>query len=416
MGGEMMSQRGKLLVLVMLAATVVWLVGCPKQAVESPDMPPTIEEPPLPEATGEPIKIGAIFSVTGPAAPLGVPEKETVDLLVEKINSKGGVNGRPIEVIVKDDKSEPTEAALAAKDLVETENVVAIIGPSRSPCTMAILDYCQEQEVTLVACAASGAITNPVADRKWVFAVPQTDILAVAKIVEYLKAKDIKKVATIYVSNKYGESGQEQLVEQLGEAGIELLASETFGGEDTDMTAQVTKLKGIKPEAVICWGTNPGPATVAKNMKTLGLDVPLLQSHGVANQDFIKLAGEAANGVMLPAGRLIVVDEVGDDDPQKQVLAEYAEDYTNAYSKPADTFGGHAYDALMIVVKALESTGTTDRAALRDAIEATTDFVGTAGIFNYGPDDHNGLVMDAFVWVKIVDGDWQLAEEEISGS
>jgi branched-chain amino acid transport system substrate-binding protein len=416
MGGEMMSQRGKLLVLVMLAATVVWLVGCPKQAVESPDMPPTIEEPPLPEATGEPIKIGAIFSVTGPAAPLGVPEKETVDLLVEKINSSGGVNGRPIEVIVKDDKSEPTEAALAAKDLVETENVVAIIGPSRSPCTMAILDYCQEQEVTLVACAASGAITNPVADRKWVFAVPQTDILAVAKIVEYLKAKDIKKVATIYVSNKYGESGQEQLVEQLGEAGIELLASETFGGEDTDMTAQVTKLKGIKPEAVICWGTNPGPATVAKNMKTLGLDVPLLQSHGVANQDFIKLAGEAANGVMLPAGRLIVLDEVGDDDPQKQVLAEYAEDYTNAYSKPADTFGGHAYDALMIVVKALESTGTTDRAALRDAIEATTDFVGTAGIFNYGPDDHNGLVMDAFVWVKIVDGDWQLAEEEISGS
>ncbi len=414
-----MSQKAKLLVLVVLAASVVWLVGCPKPSVAPGDMPPPVEQPPLEEPTvaptGEPIKIGAIFSVTGPAAPLGVPEKETVELLVEKINSSGGVNGRPLEVIVKDDKSEPTETALAAKDLVETEQVVAIIGPSRSPCAMAIVDYCQEQEVPLIACAAAGPVTNPVAERKWVFAVPQTDILAVAKIVEYLKAKDIKKVATIYVSNTFGESGQAQLEKQLGDAGVELLASETFGSEDTDMTAQITKIKGMSPEAVICWGTNPGPATVAKNMKTLGLDVPLLQSHGVANQGFINLAGDAANGVMLPAGRLIVVDEVADDDVQKEVLASYAADFTAAYDKPADTFGGHAYDALTLVVKALESAGSTDAAALRDAIESTKDYVGTAGVFNYGADDHNGLTIDAFVWVKIVDGNWKLAEDEISG-
>ena len=410
-----MRQKAKLLVLLVLAGTVMWLVGCPKPQVQPVDMPPPIEEPPMPEPLGEPIKIGAIFSVTGPAAPLGVPEKETVDLLVEKINSSGGVNGRPLEVIVKDDKSKPAETALAAKDLVETEQVVAIIGPSQSLCTMAIVPFCQEQEVPLVACAAAGPITNPVAERKWVFAVPQTDILAVAKIVEYLKANDIKKVATIYVSNKFGESGQAQLEKQLGDAGVELLASETFGGEDTDMTAQIREIKETSPEAVICWGRNPGPATVAKNMKALGLDVPLLQSHGVANRKFIELAGDAANGVMLPAGRLIVVDEVADDDAQKEVLSSYADDFTAAYDKPADAFGGYAYDALTIVVQALERAGSTERAALRDAIEDTKEYVGTAGVFSYSPEDHNGLTLDAFVWVKIVDGNWKLAEDEISG-
>jgi branched-chain amino acid transport system substrate-binding protein len=408
-----MCPKAKLLVLIVALLVVALLAGCPKPAEQVDEGAGQIHpEGPQLEPTGDPIKIGAIFSVTGPSAPLGEPEKLTAEMLAEQINSAGGVLGRPVEVIVKDDKSEPTEAALAAKDLINTEKVVAIIGPSTTPTTMAIVDICEQANIPLISCAAGAPITNPV--KKWVFAVPQTDIIAVAKIIDYLKAKKITKVASIYVSNGYGESGQKQIEEQLPAAGIELVTSESFGGEDTDMTAQVTRIKGKNPEAVICWGTNPGPATVARNMQTLGLDVPLLQSHGVANAKFIELAGDAANGVMLPAGRLIVESEIAADDKQKEVLSRYATDYTAKSGKPVDTFGGHAFDAFHILCDAIAAAGNTEAAAVRDAIEATKEFVGTAGIFTYTPEDHNGLTKDAFVWVKIVDGKWKLAEDEIN--
>lgn len=410
-----MCPKAKLLVLIVVLLVVALVAGCPKPA-EQVDEGLVQPGPEGPEAgtgiqpTGEPIKIGAIFSVTGRSAPLGEPEKATAEMMVEQVNAAGGVLGRPVEVIVKDDKSDPTETALAAKDLINTEKVVAIIGPSTTECTMAIVDICEQANVPLISCAAGAPITHPV--RKWVFAVPQTDIIAVAKIIDYLKAKKITKVASIYVSNGYGESGQKQIEEQLPAAGIELLTSETFGGEDTDMTAQVTRIKAKSPEAVICWGTNPGPATVARNMQTLGLKTPLLQSHGVANAKFIELAGDAANGVMLPAGRLIVESEIPAEDRQKSVLSKYSADYTARTGKSVDTFGGHAFDSFSILCEAIKAAGGTDAAAVRDAIEATKEFVGTAGIFTYTPDDHNGLTKDAFVWVKIADGKWLLAEDE----
>ncbi len=407
-----MTKRTKLAVLILAIAMVAVLLGCPKSQPEDvgePPMPPEdLPEVDQPAPVEGPVKIGAIFSVTGPAAPLGEPEKQTAEMLAEQLNAEGGLFGQDVEVIIKDDKSKPTEAALAAKDLINNENVCAIIGPSRTPTTMAIADICQDAKVPLVSCAAGAPITHPV--KEWVFAVPQTDILAVGKIVEYLKAQDIKKVASIYVSNGYGESGQKQIKEQLPEADIELIASESFGGEDTDMTAQLTRIKAENPEAVICWGTNPGPATVAKDMAKLGMEMPLLQSHGVANQKFIELGGDAVEGVMLPAGKLIVYEEISADDPQKEVLEQYATDFNEAYGESADTFGGHAYDAFHITVEAIKRAESTDRGAVRDEIEATEGFVGTAGIFTYSPEDHNGLTKEAFVWVEITDGKWSLAE------
>lgn len=407
-----MSQRMRLALGILALALVVALLGCPAQEPEegAPPIPPEdlpeVQEP-TPKAE-EPVKIGAIFCVTGRSAPLGVPEKRTAQMLAEQMNEQGGLLGHDVEVIIKDDKSKPTEAALAAQDLIENEKVTAIIGPSTTPNTMAIVDVCQKAEVPLVSCAAGAPITNPV--KKWVFAVPQTDVLAVGKIVEYLKAEEISSVATIYAANGYGESGQQQLKEQLPAADIEIVASESFGSDDTDMTSQVTRIKGKDPEAVICWGTNPGPAIVAKNMQTLGMEMPLLQSHGVANRKFIELGGEAVNGVMLPAGRLIVYQEIPEDDPQKEVLETYANDFEDKYGESADTFGGHAYDAFNITVEAVKRAGSGDRAAVRDEIEATDGFVGTAGIFDYSPEDHNGLTKEAFVWVEIVGGDWALAE------
>ena len=395
------------------AAVVLCLatVGCRRR------QPPPVAPTPMPtqpsaaaRPEGEPIKIGAILSVTGAASSLGDPEKKTVEMLAEQINEAGGVLGRPLEVIVQDDKSSNDPAALAATDLLENENVVAIVGPSRTPTTMAIKGIVQEAECPLVSCAAGAAITEPVADSYWTFRTPQMDVIAVAKIVDYLMAEGITKVASIYVDNPFGQSGNDQIAEQMPQAGIEVVATESFGGEDTDMTAHLTRIKAKAPEAVICWAVQGPPATVARNIKELQMDVKVIMSHGVANEKFIELAGDGAEGVMLPAGRLLVHDQIAADDPQRPLLAQYAADYEAKYGSAPNTFGGHAYDALTLVVQAIENAGEAGRAAIRDELERITDFEGTGGIFNYSAEDHSGLDEDAFVWVRIEGGEWKLVE------
>ncbi len=416
-----MRAKGQLvgvLVTVAVLVGVVVLGGCPPKATEPPvtgppgpsglGAPPSTPAPTAPPPQGEAIKIGAIFSVTGGMAPLGAPEKMAVEMIQEQVNAKGGVLGRPVEVIIKDDKSDPTEATMAAKDLIETQKVCAIIGPSGTPTTMPVIETCEKAKIPLISCAAGRPITDPI--KPYVFAVPQTDALAVQRIVDYLNKQGIKQVATIYVSTAYGESGQKQLTTQLATAKIEILASEKFGPDDTDMTAQLTKIKEKKPAAVVCWGTNPGPAHVAKGMKKLGMTMPLIQSHGVANQKFLELAGEAAEGVQLPAGRLIVWQSVPDSHAQKAVLKEFAEAFKAKHNKDADTFAGHAYDSLNIVLKAIEAASSTEPSKIRDAVEKTTNFVGTAGVFNYTDKDHNGLTKEAFVWVEVSNGAWKLVE------
>ncbi len=406
------------LVVVGLAFVVVLMLGCPKPpdpgdvsgagmgANAQPGQPGDSGEVAAP--TGEAIKIGAIFSVTGPAAALGEPEKMTAELIAKQINDSGGILGRPVEVLVEDDKGENTDAVMAAKKLIETEKVCAIIGPSRTGTTMAIKQQCEDAKIPLVSCAAGRPITDPVAS--YVFAVPQTDVLAVAKIVDYLKDSKITQVASIYSDDAFGKSGQQQIEKQLGEAGIELVATESFGGKDSDMTPQLTNIKGENPGAIICWGIGPGPAHVAKNVKKLGITAPLLQSHGVANAKFVEQAGEDAEGVMLPAGRLIVWEQLPDDNQQKELLKDFAEAFKAEYGQDADTFAGHAYDALHIVVEAIKKAETDEPEKLRDAIEQTSEFVGTAGVFTYTADEHNGLTKDAFVWVEIEGGAWKLAE------
>jgi len=399
------------LLWAVLALLVLSLVaGCAKKPDEETPVPPGPKGPAKTATkapSGEPIKIGAIFSVTGRGAPLGEPEKQTAEMLQEQINAKGGVLGRPIEIIIKDNKTEPQETVIAAKDLIENEQVVAVVGTSDTPTTMAIKDTCQKASVPLVSCAAGRTITDPIAS--FVFAVPQTNALTGEKICQVLTDKGIKSIAMLSVDNAFGTDGAANTETAAKAAGIEVVDKQTYGPDDTDMTAQLTKIKAASPGAVVIWGTNPGPASATKNARTLQIDVPIIQSHGVANAKFIELAGDAANGVELPAGRPIVVDQIPDDDPQKEVLAQFAKDFEAKYGSKPDTFAGHAYDAIHLVVKGLEAAGEADRAKLRDAIEATQGFVGTAGIFNYGPEDHNGLTVDAFVWVKIEDGKWKLA-------
>ncbi len=405
----MQSIRPKALllaVLVVVCASVLILAGCGRQA-EEPIQTPIPDKVTAPVLSGEPVKVGAIFSVTGPGAPLGEPEQASAKMLVEQINAEGGINGRPLEIIIEDDATEESKAASAAKKLLEQDKVCAIIGPTMSGTSLAIIDTMEKAGIPLFSCAASAKITNPV--KKWVFSSAQTDVLAVKRIVKYLEANSIKNVAIIYDSNAFGTSGAEQLKAQLPAAGVKIVDEEKFGTKDTDMTAQLTKIKAKKPEAVICWGTNPGPAVVAKNMKSLGIEAQLIQSHGVANSKFIELAGDAAEGVVLPAGKLLVAGELPESDPQKAVLMKFSADYEAATGKPADTFGGHAYDSLAMLVVALKSAGE-EPAALRDAIEAIQGHAGIGGVFNLSATDHNGLTEEAFTFVKITGGKWTMAE------
>lgn len=361
------------------------------------------------EAKLEPYKIGAFLSVTGPNAPLGTPEKETLMMLAEEVNSSGGINGHPLELIIEDDESDPSKAVRAAKKLIELDKVSAIIGGSGTGPTMAVVSSVTEAAgVPHISLAAGIDITRPI--KKWVFRTPQTDVLAIGKILDYLKKQKIKKVATIYDSNAFGTSGRDQLREQAPKAGFEIVAEEAFNSKDTDMTVQLTRIKRTNAQAVICWGTNPGPAMVARNMKQLNMTIPLLQSHGIANKTFIDLAGDAANGVIFPAGKLIVAEYLPDSDIQKKTLLKYAKDFKAKYGKTADTFGGHAWDAFQIIVRAMRLAGN-DKAKLRNEIENNTRlFVGIGGVFSYKPEDHDGLKKDAFVMVKIVDGKWTLLE------
>jgi len=350
-------------------------------------------------------KIGGIFSVTGAQSFLGDPEKKSLEMAIDAINAKGGIDGHRLEAIIYDDEGDPTKAVNAATRLISNDNVLAIIGPSTTPTTLAIIPVVEEAKVPLISCAAGIKITEPV--KPWVFKTAQNDVLAVATIYKTMQQKQIKKVGILTVANAFGESGKEQLLAQAPKFGLEIVANESFDAKDTDMTAQLTKMRTTKPDAIICWGTNPGPAVVAKNMRQLNMDIPLYQSHGVASGKFIELAGEAADGIVLPTGKILVATLLPETDAQRPVLLSYIKDFEGRYSMPVSGFGGYAYDAMGILEKALKGSGG-NREKIREGIEKLTGYVGVSGTFNFSPQDHNGLGSDAFVMVQISNGTWQL--------
>lgn len=351
-----------------------------------------------------PIRIGALFSVTGPASFLGEPEKNTLEMLVKEINAKGGIKGSKIELMVYDTQGDATKAKQLATKLIKNDKVVAIIGPSTTGDTMAIIEDAEKAGIPLVSCAAGIKITEPV--KKWVFKTPANDHVAAEKILNYAKQQGQKKIALLTVSDAFGASGREQLKQLAARKGFTIVADEVYSPKDTDMTAQLTKIRGAKPDAIICWGTNPGPAAVTKNVKQLGIKTPLYMSHGVASKKYIELAGAAAaEGVMLPAGKLAVYDKLKKNDPQAKVLKAYDQDYKTAYGVEASTFGGYAYDAFQLIIGAIRKGGATPD-QIRNGIEQTKKMVGVSGVFTMSPTDHNGLDLSAFEMVKVSKGDW----------
>ncbi len=352
-------------------------------------------------------KIGGIFAVTGPASFLGDPEKKSMILAIEAINKGGGIDGHLLEPVIYDTEGDPSKAVMAVNKLINKDMVIAIIGPSRTPTTMAVKPVVERAKIPFISCAAGNKIVLP--PNPWVFKTAQSDILAVSAIYNYMKKHGIKKVGILTVANAFGESGREQLLSQAAKFGITVVADESFGHKDTDMTAQLTKIRKQGPDAVICWGTNPGPAVIAKNMKQLGMKIPLYQSHGVASPKFIELAGDAAEGIILPAGKILVADLLPDSDPQKSILKAYIKAYKAKFNETPSGFGGYAYDAIQLLAKAMKgSEGDKDK--IRNRLEKIKGHVGISGIFNFTPQDHNGLDPSAFVMVKIENGTWKLAE------
>lgn len=347
------------------------------------------------------IKIGAIFSITGPSF-LGVPESQTAKMLVDEINGKGGINGYKINLIVKDSGGKPENAMSFAKQLIEEDQVFAIIGPSTSGESLQIKELCDSTKTILLSCAAAEKISDPVA--KYVFTTPQKDKYAAIKIFETMKELGITKIGTVSSNTGFGNLGKEQLIKYAPEYGIKILISETYDSTSTDLTAVLTKVKSKNVQAVVNWSIEAAQAIIPKNMKQIGMNVPLFQSHGFGNIKYVEVAGEAAEGIIFPAGRLLIANDLPDDQPQKELLVKYKNDYESKYNNEAvSTFGGHAYDAIKIIVEAVKIAGV-DKEAVRSAIESIKDFPGTGGIYNYSETDHNGLKEDAFEMLMVKDG------------
>ncbi len=359
------------------------------------------------------VKIGSSLSVTGPASFLGDPEKKTLEIYVDEINKQGGVNGQKLELVVYDDGGDANAARTFATRLVEDDKVVAMIGGTTTGATMAMIPVFEEAQVPFISLAGGIPIVEPV--RKWVFKTPHTDKMACEKVFADLKKRNLTTIAIISGTDAFGKSMRDQCVKVAPAAGITIAHEETYGPGDTDMTPQLANIKGkAGVQAVLNTGFGQGPAIVTRNYRQLAIPQPLYQSHGVASKQYIQLAGDAANGVRLPAAALLVADKLPDNDKQKAVVTNYTKTYQDKSKQDVSTFGGHAYDALMILVEAAKRAGGFDKAKLREEIEKTKGFVSTGGVVTMSPTDHMGLDQSAFRMLEIKNGDWTLVPD--SGS
>jgi branched-chain amino acid transport system substrate-binding protein len=358
----------------------------------------------------EPIKIGAFFDLTGPAANIGMPTKLVAEMVVDKINKGGGVNGRPLQLVIGDAEGDPAKGATIVKKFIYEDKVAAIVGPTRTGTGMAVKKLVEEAGMpTFMTVGGDPVIMGgeKFGSYNYVFKSPQRSSTAVKRLYAFLKDKGLKKVALLTAADGFGKDGVGWLQKLAPEFGLEIVAEESFGPDDTDMTAQLTKLKNSPAQAIVCWTIGPAGAIVAKNRAQLGINLPLFQCHGLPDPKYIELAGKAAEGDRMPATKLMVAGELPDSDPQKPVIQEFVKLYTEVYKYdqqfPINTHSGYAWDAITIVANAMKKAGTEPK-ALRDAIEQTKGYVGVSGVYNLTAEDHNGLDVDSMVMVEVKNG------------
>ncbi|WP_153130290.1 ABC transporter substrate-binding protein [Dechloromonas hortensis] len=357
----------------------------------------------------EPIKIGSVLSVTGPAAFLGDPELKTLQMYVDDLNKKGGVLGRQLQLVHYDDGSDANKANGFAKRLIDDDKVDILVGGTTTGATMSMVPLAEKSGTPFISLAGAVVIVEPV--KKFVFKTPHTDRMAAEKVFEDMKKRGISKVALLSETSGFGQSGKKETEAVAGKYGVTLVANETYGPKDTDISPQLTKIKNTAGvQAVFVFGLGQGPAIVTKNYKQLGITLPLYQSHGVASDEFLKLAGPAAEGVRLPSPAQLIPEKLAANDPQKPIVTAYDKAYKAQYKQDVSTFGGYAYDGLMLAVDAMKRANSTDKAKVRDALEATKGFVGTSGTFNMSATDHMGLDLSAFRMLEVKGGDWTISQ------
>jgi branched-chain amino acid transport system substrate-binding protein len=359
-------------------------------------------------AMADPIKVGAIVSTTGAASFLGEPELKTFRMEVERLNAAGGLQGRQIELITYDDGSEAGKANGFAKRLIDDNKVDVLIAGTTTGASMAIIPLAEKAQIPFISLAGGISIIEPV--KKWVFKTPHTDKMAVAKVFDDMRKRNISKVALLSDTSGFGQSGRKESLGLASQEGIEIVMDETYGPKDTDVTTQLAKIRGSNAQAIFVFGFGEGASIVTKNIAQLRITLPHYESHGIASKEYIELSGSASEGVLFPAAAVLVADELPDSDPQKSVVMDYTTRYKARYKEDVSTFGGHVYDALQIWAKAIERAQSTDHDKVRDEIERTQGYVGTGGVVNMSAKDHLGLDSTAFRMLKVSSGAWALAD------
>lgn len=353
------------------------------------------------------IIIGSVLSITGPASFLGYPEKRTLEMYVDDINAKGGLNGEKLQLIGYDDGGDTNKARTLATRLVEQDGVNAVVGGTTTGSSLAMITVFEQAQIPFISLAGAVQIVEPV--RKWVFKSAPTDKMACERIFGDLKQRRLSTISIIYGTDEFGKSMRDQCVAMASKWGITVADEESYGPRDSDVIPQLTRIRNhAEVQAVVNTGFGQAPVIVTRDYRQLNISLPLYESHGVASKQYIELAGPAADGVRLPAGALLVADKLDDKDPQKPIVLAYSRAFQQKTGQAVSTFGGYAYDGLMILVQAMQRASNADKAKVRNEIEKTKGYIGTAGIVNMSPTDHLGLDPSAFRMLEIKNGDWSL--------
>lgn len=360
-----------------------------------------------PEAADEkePYKIGAILSLTGTYAGLGIPEQNTIKMEVDRINEAGGINGREIEVVVEDDATDEAKAVAAAARLIDQEKVIAILGATGTGQSMAIRGDVQRAGIPQISMAGGTAITanfDPL-----VYQTPWSNTLVVPFVMSKIKTDGYTKVGLITDSGGYGKDGRDVILKTAKELGIEIVSDMTFNAGDADMSAQLTNIKTSGAQAILMWTAGKEATTIAKNKEQLGITLPWYGGSGQARKEFPTGAGTAAEGFIFGTGKSLVPSTWGEDTEEYKVVSDYAARYKAAYGDDPDIFAGHAFDAMNILINALEKAGEdADAKALNAAIESTKDLIGFGGNYTFSASDHNGLTEEDLALYEVQGGTW----------
>jgi len=391
--------KNSLLVVCLIIGLLAYMVGCSKNVSKTSDQGAA--------STKEPYKIGAVIDITGGASSMGVSERDALKMLVDKMNSDGGINGHQIDLKVYDDESNEAKAVLAVKKAIEDDKVLAVIGGSQSSTALAMVDTIEKSGVPFIG---MGSTTKIIDGKKWAFKTPPSDWVNAKKLLSYAKQNGWKNIAFMTSNNAFGDSIKSAIDTTIKDMDVKIVAEAKFNADAKDLTVELTKLKQANPDVFIITGMVPSLAIAAKNMDQLGLKgkIPFLGNSTLANQQFIDLAGKSAEGVMFTGQRFMVVDQLADSDPIKPIVKGYVEQYTKLYGA-ANQAGGNSYDAMLLLAKALEQGGT-DKAKIRDALENTKNLLGTYGYYNMSPTDHNGLDDRALVMMKVENGKFKFVQ------